>query len=474
MAKYIKGVERNQQVLFPTMLDELIEDNNEVRVIDYFVDKIDINEMEIKRSRPNEKGTNHFDPRDMLKIYIYGYRNGIRSSRKLAKLCKINIELKWLVKGIEPDFRTINEFRSENSKCLKQVFKKLVIICSEGGLIGNITSQDGVKIKAVNSKERNFTLNKIDDRLKRIEEQLDKYFKEMDELDKKENQEKKEIKIPSKSEIEEKINTYKKEQEKMKRYLKEIETKGKTQISLTDTESKLMKNNGKYDVAYNNQVLVSENSHIVINYDADNNPADCGTMNKVSREAKETLKKEKLINVTDKGYYDRLDMAKCLEEGIIPEVTLPKGKTSYEIEYKYKEAKITEKEKNSKKPEEIKKCLEAGIVPKIYEEYLEKKEIKEVTITVEEEAIEKNEISEENMRDYAMKNKCFMKTKSEKVYCPMGEILRKKSKNGKNIKYCNKLACKNCKNQCTESKYKEVVMGEKQIISTSNKLMVYI
>ena len=124
MAKYIKGQNRNQLVLFPTKIDEVIGYDNEVRVIDAFVDMMDLEKKGFKRAVPNKKGTNSFDPRDMLKLFLYGYKNKIRSSRKLEKLCETNIEVMWLMKNLKPDFRTISDFRKENAKVLKEVFKE--------------------------------------------------------------------------------------------------------------------------------------------------------------------------------------------------------------------------------------------------------------------------------------------------------------------------------------------------------------
>lgn len=469
MAKYIKGIERGQQVLFQTSIDDLIESSNEVRVIDIFVEKLDLEELDINKSVPNIKGTNHYDPRDILKLYIYGYKNGIRSSRKLEKLCKTNIEVKWLLRDITPDFRTINEFRKDNAKALKNIFKKLVMICNEMGMVSGILSQDGTKIRAVNSKEKNYTLNKIDERLKRIEKHIEEYLKEMDEIDKREANDKKNLLLPQKEELIKRLKHYEEEEKILKEYQKEMEETKTNQISLTDKESRLMKNNGSFEVSYNTQVIVDTKGHIIVNYEADNNPADSGTMKKISKEAKEIIKKDIVTNITDKGYNDRIDMMECLKEGIIPEVTLPRNQKEYELEIEYEENEISEEEKKSINKEDIEKCLKSGEVPKVYEEYLEFKEIKEETKIITKEEVENEEISDETLREYAMKNKCFMKSKEGKVYCPMGEILRKKSRNNTKYKYCNKMACKNCKNPCTTSKFKEVVMGEKQIISTNNK-----
>ena len=127
MAKFITGQDRNQLVLFPEKLDDLVSSDSEVRIIDKFVENLDLVGMKFIRAVPNNKGTNSFNPKDLLKLYLYGYRNKIRSSRKLENLCKVNIEVKWLLGGLEPDFRTISDFRKNNAKALKEVFKATVI-----------------------------------------------------------------------------------------------------------------------------------------------------------------------------------------------------------------------------------------------------------------------------------------------------------------------------------------------------------
>ena len=469
--KYKKLKRRGQLVLFSETIEDRISSDNPVRVIDMYVDNLSMEEIGIKRSTPNKKGTSHYDPRDMLKLYLYGYTHKVRSSRKLEELCRVNIEVMWLMRGIEPDFRTIANFRKENSKNLKQVFKELLIMCSDLNLIGNEYSQDGVKIQAVNSKERNYTLNKIDERLNRIEKSIEEYMKKIDEIDKEE--EKGQEKLISKEELQKRIEEKEKNKEKYEEIKKEIEEKGERQKSLTDEDSRLMKNNGKFSVCYNNQVLVDSKSHLVVNYKAGSNPSDIGSMEEISKETKEMLGKDEVIkNITDQGYKDRKDMARCLENGIIPEVTLGKEEKSYELEFGYEEAEISEETRKSTKAEDIKKCLRAGVIPQIYEEYLSEIEIKEKTkVETIEEVYEKNEeIDDNTRRDIAIENRCFVKDiGGNKVYCPEGETLRPKIKHKGGLKYCNKRACGNCKNPCTMARFKELTMSDNQVISSSDK-----
>ena len=489
MAKFITGQDRNQLVLFPEKLDDLVSSDSEVRIIDKFVENLDLVGMKFIRAVPNNKGTNSFNPKDLLKLYLYGYRNKIRSSRKLENLCKVNIEVKWLLGGLEPDFRTISDFRKNNAKALKEVFKATVMIGKRLNVLSNHFSQDGFKVQAVNSKERNYTLNKLDDRIenenkklidevtkmlinsdnqkgdaeikKEAEEEVERYLKEIEEEDKKElGQES----IKFTEEMVEVANRL----VKHKKIRKEIEESGERQKSLTDEDARLMKNNGKFDVAYNVQEVTDTKSHLVIDYKADNNPADSGTLEEMSEEAKKITGKKIIDNITDKGYADRKDMARCLEKGIRPHVTLPENEEYFEVEFEYVENEISEKDKRSRSASKIKKCLEAGVIPEIYGNILddikvvEKKEVVELDNLEDEE-----EIDEEDLRSLAMKECCFVKDKKhQKIFCPQGEVLREKSKHKDKIKYCNKLACKRCKNPCTASKFKELIMSEEQKVST--------
>jgi len=471
MAKYIKGQNRNQLVLFPTKIDDVIGYDNEVRVIDAFVDTMDLGIKGFKRAVPNKKGTNSFDPRDMLKLFLYGYKNKIRSSRKLEKLCESNIEVMWLMRNLKPDFRTISDFRKENAKVLKEVFKETVMMSEDLKLLGEKFSQDGYKLEGVNSKDNNYTLNKIDDRIDRIEEQIERYFKEMEEMDQKEAGEStltitKEMVEELKRQKEEKIKEKQARKDELEKIRKEMEESGESQKSLTDKDARLMKNNGKYTVGYNVQELTDAKSHIVINYEASNNPADLGSLERVTSEGRKTLGREGIIdNITDQGYKDRKDMGECLKKGIRPQVTLGEDK-NYEIEFEYKEKEISEEKRKSTKEKDLKETLEAGVIPEAYEDILSEIEVVEKEEIENVEEIEaKENIDEEDLRKIAVENEVFVKDKKHnKVFCPQGEVLRPKSKKGDKIKYCNKLACKRCKKPCTASKFKEILMEENQAI----------
>lgn len=392
-----------------------------------------------------------------------------------------------MLKKLTPDANIINDYRKEHIKEMERVFYEVNRIYIELGILKISTySQDGFKIRAVNSKEKNYTKNKIIDRIKREKKSMEEREKEIKTLEEEQEKVKKyfeDMRIEEeKEEAEEELKKIQKRIEESREELEEIEKRKQhheemlqkmkdekiTQISLTDPESKLMKNNGKYEVCYNNQVGVDVETHLSIGYETDNNPADVGSLSSLGEKIKKEYGEEGIqTNITDKGYQNKKDMMTCLENGIIPQVTQnDKKKESIELETEYEEAEISEEEKRSTKRKDIKKCMRAGVIPDCYKDVIEKIEIKEVRkYTKKEKAKAKEEEeSSEAIRERAMREQKFIKDKNLGcVVCPMGEYLNAKSKrpNG-NIRYANKIACKQCKNPCTKSKYKEVEMSEKK------------
>lgn len=455
MAFYFKqGIPRNQS--FFMNLDDFIPSDSDARVIDAFVDSLDLESFGFQFPS-SSKGNRSYSPYDLLKLYLLGYRRHIRSSRSLMYQAKNNIEFIWLLSSLSPDFRTISDFRKNNIDCLKSVMIQFNLDCMvlDRNLITNSSSQDGTKVKAFNSKENNFTLSKIDDRKKHISEHVEEYLKLIDSSDSEEE----------KSLMQEKISLWKEKLASLEKYEHIIHENNASQISLTDPDSKLMRDNGKFSVSYNNQVLVDTNSHIVQNFELYDSPADLGSLHSISKNTKDTYSFDTLINTTDKGYLDREDMMNCLLDGIIPEVTPKKG-NSHLLETSFVEHSITEEQKNSKDPKDIKTCLQAGVIPSIYNDFISSIEIRESFYYEEQVDSFDSSVSDEKLRDFAISNQCFTRDLiNNKVFCPMGEILRKKSLNAGRLRFCNQLACKNCKNPCCSSEFKTVSFSESQTIS---------
>jgi len=314
---YIKGESRVQITMFPESLEGYVSDDNPVRVVDAFVNKLDILKMDFDRATAAIEGRPGYDPRDMLKLYIYGYLNKIRSSRKLQTECTRNIELMWLLAKLVPDFRYISDFRKENAKSIKLVFREFVNVCDRLNLLSKeLIAIDGSKFKAVNSKERNFSVGKLGDRIRFIDEKLDKYIAELDQNDKEEI----EPSEHSKEELEQLIQELNERKVLYTSYLAELNETGATQKSLTDPESKLMLNNGKMDVCFNTQTAVDSKNHIIADFLVTDHCNDTGLLEEVAKGAKEVMKIDTIEMIADKGYRQNDDVLNCLLNGDIPNV----------------------------------------------------------------------------------------------------------------------------------------------------------
>lgn len=471
---YIQGEARDQLILFPESLDDYITAENPVRVMDAFVNNLDLVSLGFTKSIPAREGRPPYAPTDLLKLYIYGYFNKVRSSRRLMTECGRNLELMWLVRKLVPDFRTIADFRKDNVKPLKQVFRQFTKLCLELNLFGKeLLSIDGSKFKAVNSKDNNFTIDKLKDRLENIQQNIDKYLKELDEND---NAEKKVEREYSKEELEEKIKVLTERQQRYNGYLAEMKETGNTQKSLTDPEARLMKNNGKLEVCYNVQTAVDSKNHLIADFEVTNNCCDFGLLTDVAVSAKKELCADSIEVVADMGYRCNEDVLDCLLKGAMPNVPPQDGKDAYEFELPYEDLEITDEIKNSAKPEDIEKCIKAGVIPNIYENN-PNISIEKVTVTTEkrikneEYVIEEPKPPEEIIQIKEVERfvvppegHFIRDLEKDVVVCPKGEILRRKAfyKNRNMTRYCNVAACIACTEKCTSSRAKEVNFKEGQ------------
>lgn len=423
--------------------DSFVEPESIARLIDAFINSLDLTKYKGKEMA--KEGRPAYDPKGMYKLYIYGNRKGIRSSRKLAESCKVNLEVKWMLGGVEPDFRTISDFRKDNIDSLKDIFYEFNRRIS-GVVEWGFSSIDGSKFVANNSKDRNFTKNKLDDRIKWLNAHTDEYLRILKEMDEQEELEE----IPeelTREVIEAKLKEAKERLARYESYQELMEKTGVSQLSLTDADARLMKNKNGFAVAYNPQTVVDSETHLIRGFKMSNQVTDHGMLNSTMEEIREEEKDEILEVVADKGYEDREDMIKCLENGIIPHVI---GNDGYELEIPYEEEKA---DIASTKPEELKKSLHAGRIPEAYQDVICDMEVKEVRRKVKKKlsGIEKSETiyrTPEEMLVRAKEGYFVRDAERNLVYCPKGEILRQKcvKKNG-NIRYANKNACKHCKNR---------------------------
>jgi len=461
---YKKGQNRQQRILFPDCIDEYVEADAPVRLFDAFVDSLKMEELEFIRSTPAGTGTPGYDPRDLLKLYIYGYFYQVRSSRKLARECKCNVEVMWLLCKLTPDFRTVSDFRKDNKEALAKVFKEFNKYCMGLKLFSkSYISIDGSKFKAVNAKDNNFTLSKLDDRIKRLDEHIAIYMEELDAYDQEEGRK------LSKEELQHKLNVCRNRKERYESYRKTLEESGESQMSLTDSDSRLMKANEGFCVGYNVQTAVDAESHMIAGFQVTNNPTDHGLLTSVASEVKADYGVDILESTADKGYECPEDHADALANGIVPNVIQRDGGCTEQVQFDYNEATITDAQKASTKPEDLKACLEAGVIPDAYKDILTDARTAEITgytSDVADSAV--LNMTPEQMRAKALEGYFVRDAERNLVYCPQGEILRQKSiKRSGMIRYCNKLACSKCKCKCTVQKFKEADFGKDTLIKAT-------
>lgn len=310
--KYIQGQNRTQACLFPVSLDDAVDPDNEVRLIDMFVDSLKLEGYGFKVAFV-ENGRPAYHPGDLLKLYIYGYLNKVRSSRDLEKECKRNIEVMWLLNNLRPDHNTISNFRRDNPKAIKKVFRETVRIARHFNLIGGkLLAGDSSKFRAQNSKKNNYNQKKIDRHLEYIENRLKEYNEALakNDGDKKEHAEK---------EIE-KHNHRKQEYKKLEQYLKET---GQAQVSTSDPDSRQMIiRNNITEVAYNVQATVDAKHNIPIDYKVTNHN-DSKAMGNMLRRAKSILHSNNFTALYDKGYHTGSEFDTADQLGIEVMVAIP-------------------------------------------------------------------------------------------------------------------------------------------------------
>jgi transposase len=310
--KFMQGHNRTQINLFPVSLDESIDPDNEVRIIDLFVDSLSIKDYGF-RTDFIENGRPAYHPSDLLKLFIYGYMNKVRSTRDLEKDCHRNIEVMWLLKCLKPDHNTISNFRQDNEKAIKKVFRATVLIAKHFDLIGGkLIAGDSTKFRAQNSKKNNFNQAKIDRHLAYIDNKLDEYNRALAETD-----------GENRKIIQEEI---KKQEERKAGYLdleKQLKESGESQISLSDPESRQIAIRSNItEVAYNVQTTVDAKNNIPIDYKV-TNENDSKAMGNMVQRAKSILRTNEFTALYDKGFHTGSELKIAQELGVETIVAVP-------------------------------------------------------------------------------------------------------------------------------------------------------
>ena len=328
MSEHVTGNHRKQTVLFPDMLDDYIDKENPVRFIDAFVESLKMEKLCFKHSIPSDTGRPSYDPSDLLKLYVYGYLNQIRSRRKLERECHRNVEVMWLMKKLAPDHKTIADFRKNNVDCIKPVFKEFVYLCRNLDLYGaQLVAIDGTKFKAVNSRSNNLNEKTVALRLKQTEEKIAEYLKEMDQNDTSDSDEDEKIKVDG---LNEKIGKLEEEKQRYKQVQNQMKATGQKEISLTDPDSRLMRvDSQRLEVSYNIQTSVDAKQHLIVDYDVINNSTDHHQLARDAEAAKQTLGVDRLDIVSDKGFYVEKDVFDCENNGVTVFMPIPSVLSPY-------------------------------------------------------------------------------------------------------------------------------------------------
>lgn len=322
MKRFVDGVDRSQGLLLPDRLEDFVHDDNPVRVVDAFVEALDLSQLGFEAANRVAGGRPAYHPAALLKIYIYGYLNRIQSSRRLEREAQRNLELIWLTGWLAPDFKTIADFRKDNGSAITAVCSRFVRLCRSMKVFSHaIVAIDGSKLKAVNSRDRNFTVGKIKGRRQQLEESVERYLAEMDRADRDPSLLPK-GRVPH---LKDKLAKLRAQMEKLDAIENRLEAAPDHQISLTDPDARSMTSSGRGTgtVGYNVQAAVDAKHHLIVAHDVTNDGHDRAQLSRMAAKAREALGTEHMTALADRGYFNAPEILACEEAGVIPLVPKP-------------------------------------------------------------------------------------------------------------------------------------------------------
>ena len=324
MKRYITGIDRSQSTLFPESLDEYITEDNPVRVIDVFVDELDMEDLGFERAQPSQTGRPAYHPSALLKLYVYGYFNRIQSSRGLERETHRNVELMWLLCRLTPDFKTIADFRKNNGRAIRGVCRAFVEMCRQLDLFADaVVAIDGSKFMAVNKRDKNYTQGTMKRRRQQVEQHIDKYMDLLDRADRKAASQ------PGHSvtHIKKTLTRLRERMKTLEVLEKEVKAQPDQQVSLSDPDARLMKTRGNQrKVCYNVQTAVDTKHHLIVAHEVNNLVSDRSQLSNMAQQASDAIGVDGLTVLADKGYYAGPDIIACQEAGFQP--LLPRTFTS--------------------------------------------------------------------------------------------------------------------------------------------------
>ena len=326
MKRFVEGADREQASLFPECLEDYVDDDNPVRVIDVFVDQLDLRALGFTGVDPEKTGRPAYHPAIMLKLYVYGYLNKVSSSRRLEREAGRNVEVMWLTGRLAPDFKTIADFRKDFGPAIRKVCARFVELCRRLGLFAKASvAIDGSKFKAVNNRDRNFTKGKMKRRMKQIEESVSRYLHQLDSADR---QKPSAARFMKKLRLKEKMEKLQEEMLRLQALEIKMLERDDEQISLTDPDARSMATSGRGSgtVGYNVQASVDTEHHLIVAHEVTNVGNDRSALADMAEKTKAALQVDKLDAVADRGYFNSVEILACENASVT--VTLPKPQTS--------------------------------------------------------------------------------------------------------------------------------------------------
>src|SRR6266480_1868479 len=325
MHRFIDGEDRMQQALLPHSLEDYVGEENPVRVIEVFIDELDLAALGFSGMTPAATGRPAYHPSTLLKIYIYGYLNRIQSSRRLERETQRNVELIWLTGRLMPDFKTIADFRKDNGKAIRHVCKEFVVSCRSLNLFSDaIVAIDSSKFKAVNNRDKNFTDRKLKARMQQLEESITRYLAELDRADR-EPAAVTEVRV---AHLQDKVAAVRAQMRRLEQIGEQMAKAPDGQISLTDPDARSMATSGRGTgvVGYNVQTAVDDKHHLIVAHEVTNVGHDRSQLSSMAKEARDAIGTKELTILADRGYFNGEEILECDQAGIT--ALVPKPQTS--------------------------------------------------------------------------------------------------------------------------------------------------
>lgn len=322
MAGFVEGADRYQAELLPVSLEDYVDDDNQARVIDAFVDELDLAALGFERVQPASTGRPGYSPGCMLKLYLYGYLNQVQSSRRLEREARRNVELMWLTGKLAPDFKTIADFRRDNAEAIGRACSAFVAICRGLGLVsGGVVAVDGSRFKAVNTRDKNFTPGAVRRRMEQAEASIARYLEALDTADRQEGET---VDLRT-GRIRERLASLRRQVRDLQAVEAQLATAPDRQISRTDPDARAMATTGRGTgmVGYNVQAAVDATHHLIVAHEVTNQGHDRSQLANMTRQAQAAIGRRDLQVLADRGYFSGEEVRACEQAGAVPYVPKP-------------------------------------------------------------------------------------------------------------------------------------------------------